>query len=655
MFSDAPALNSLSSQKTKQFLSQSLTPLDSRGYCTRASVCAYSLGTSSYQLTFPPSHYPPTSPYMNLTTHFKKLVKDGLVRQNIVKLLLYNEYRIRDIDRSKVKLRRRGRRVERTNTDSSDRSNLSRQDALDRSDDDELASSSDGGSSCTQSSFGFMRFQTGKKSTLTIDTDYETFVDYGESVDCTKQIFDECLKRQKSSISINRDSDGSFIAMPRKTVTIETRDSLPMYSKPVRKVVQKTPSRDSVVHVSTARLNIGIKKPEVDEEIDFEKRFTEARHMACEDLVNLDDSLIIVNPLLKRAIVDERHSMPTLFVGNRFNSSDMTEVYIPSYKCKQDDAVINKPVKENSPSSGSTTTHSSSMDLPAMVPVPDKMNVELLYNFQPCPVYETTNQVKKDIIRPPSMFDNSDRISLAKEVSPFNKHLLNSDKKIISARQSVSKEASPRRSNSIKRCISHQYLQLKYNLPRSDEAEPSKKCACCSSSRCPSPRSSDSGVAGSCTISSPDPPQNATEQDFMQNVSSALRHSNSSHNFGRFDTMSFVGHEHDSGQFGDISLTKDEVNDPSGFENMFELSTSRDTVKRQTRCQSAERSMELTRSNADGQYEAVFKTGLYAHWWKKEKLPTSMLRDLIVSNRNQSRRVEHFPRQLDGWGSGKRN
>lgn len=589
---------------------------------------------------------------MNLTTHFKKLVKDGLIRQNIVKLLLYTEYRIRDIDRSKVKLRRRGRRVERSKTNSSDKSSLSRQDALDRSDDDELASSSDGGSSCTQSSFGFMRFQTGKKSTLTVETDYETFIDYGEPADCTKQIFDECLKRQKSSISINRDSDGSFIAISRNKEPPETRDSLPMYSKPVRKVILKTPSRDSVVHVSTARLDIGIKKPEIDEELNFEKRFTEARHMACEDLVNLDDSLIIVNPLQKRAIVDERHSMPTLFVGNRFNNSDMTEVYIPSYKIKQDNAVINKPVKESSPSSESTTTHSSSMDLPAVVPVPDKMNVELLYNFQPSTVFETINQVKRDIIRPPSMFDNSDRISLAKEVSPFNKHLLNSDKKIIPARQSIAKEESPRRHNSIKRCISYQYLKLKYNLPKADESEISKKCACCSSSRCPSPRSSDSGVAGSCTISSPDPPQNATEQDFLHNVSSALRHSNSSHNFGRFDTMSFVEHDHDSGQFGDISLTKDELNNP---ENMFELSTSRDTVKRQTRCQSAERSMELNRSNGDGNYEAVFRTGLYAHWWKKEKLPASMLRDLIVSNRNQNRRVEHFPRQLDGWGSGKRN
>lgn len=588
---------------------------------------------------------------MNLTAHFKKLVKDGIIFRNIVKLLLYAEC-LRYIDRSKVKYRRRPRRIERSPTDASDKSNLSRQDALDRSDDDELATSSDGGSSCTRSSFGFMRFQTGKKSTLTVETDYETFIDYGEEADCTKEIFDECLKRKKSSISINRDSDGSFIAVPKMKETIEMRDSLPMYSKPVRKVVLKTPSRESVVHVSTARLNIGIKKPETDEELNFEKRFTEARHMACEDLVNLDDSLVISHPLQKRPIVDERHSMPCMFVGNRFNSSDMTEVYIPSYKCSKDNAVINRPVEESSPSSASTTTHSSSIDLPAVVPVPDIMNVELLYNFQPSTVFETFNRVQKDVIRPPTMFDNTDRVSLAKEVSPFNKHLLNSDKKIVSTRQPLSKNESPRRSNSIKRCISHQYLRLKYNLPKADEPEVSKKCACCSSSRCPSPRSSDSGVAGSCTISSPDPPQNASEPEFLHDVSSALRHSNSSHNFGRFGRMSFVENEHDSGQFGDISLTKDELNNPLGFENMFELSTSRDTVKRQTRCQSAERSMEMNRNNADVNCEAVFKTGLYAHWWKKEKLPTSMLRDLIVSSQNQNRRIEH---SSNGWGSGKRN
>lgn len=594
---------------------------------------------------------------MNLTSHFKKLVKDGLIRRNIVKLLLYSEC-IREIDRSGVKLRHRRKRIEHSLTDSSDKSNLSRQDALDQSDDDDLVSSSDGGSSCTQNSFGFMRFQTGKKSTTLIDTDYETFIDYGESADCTKQIFDECLKRQKSSISINRDSDGSFVLSSNKAQdgAVELRDSLPIYSKPVRKVVLKTPSRDSVVHVSTARLDIGVKKPDNDGALTFEKRFTDARHMACEDLVNLDDSLVINNPLQKRPIIDERHSMPTLFVGNRFNSSDMTEVYIPSYKSKQDNAVITKPVTDSSPSSASTTTHSSSMDLPAVVPVPDNMNVELLYNFQASNIFEA-NQLKKDIIKPPSMFDNSDRISLTKEVSPFNKHLLNSDKKIISKenspRLSVNKEESPRPSNSIKRCISYQFLKLKYNVPKGDEIERSKKCACCASSRCPSPRSSDSGVAGSCTISSPDPPQNTTEQDFLNNVSTSLRHSRSSHNFGRFGTLSFVENEHDSGQFGDISLTKDEPDKSSQFENMFELSTSRDTVKRQTRCQSAERSMEMNRSNGDGNHEAVFKTGLYAHWWKKEKLPNSMLRDLIVSNQN--RRVEHFPHQLGGWGSGKRN
>lgn len=591
---------------------------------------------------------------MNLTAHFKKQVKDGLMDfRNIVKLLLYAEC-LRDIDQSNVKLRRRHRRVERSPTESSDKSNLSRQDAIDHSDEDDLASSSNGGSSCTQSSFGFMRFQTGKKTTLTSDTDYETFIDYGDEVDCTKKIFDECIKRQTSSISINRDSDGSFVAVPKHKApkeTIEIRDSLPMYSKPVRKVVLRTPSRDSIVHVSTARLNIGIKKPEIDEEVNFETRFTEARHMACEDLVNLDDSLVISNPLEKRSIVDERHSMPCMFVGNRFNSSDMTEVYIPSYKCKQDNAVINKPVTESSPSSTSTTTHSSSIDLPAMLPVPDKMNVELLYNFQPSMVFETTSQVKNDVIRPPTMFDSSDRISLTKEVSPFNKHLLNSDKKIVPTRQSVAKEESPRRPNSIKRCISYQYLRLKSNLPKADESEVSKKCACCSSSRCPSPRSSDSGVAGSCTISSPDPPQNASEQEFLNNVSAGLRHSTSSHNFGRFGTMSFVEHDHDSGQFGDTSLTKDELDNP--FEKMFELSTSRDTVKRQTRCQSAERSMDVSRSNADVNYEAVFKTGLYAHWWKKEKLPSSMLRDLIVTNQN--RRIERSPRQLVGWGSGKKD
>lgn len=666
--------------------------------------------------------------------------------------------------------------------------------------------SADDGTSCgtsiASSAFGCVEFKTGKQASASskaaISTDYETFIDYGdESVDCTKQIFAEAIKPSnpyKSSLLINRDSDGSFVFPSHrsgsKCFTIESRDSLPIHSNPIRFVAGSSatasPSRDSVVmHTSTARLRIGggscsaakIKQQisDVSQISGFDKRITGA-HMACEDLVNIDDSIRLNGQLLRRPIVEDRHSMPTLFVGNRFNSSDVTEVYIPSYKDKKDvqlttitttsggcqrTATAKYRSRESSSASDdstSTTTHSSSIDLPAVVmPAPDQITAELLYNFYD----QCGGGGGGSIIKPPSMFvggvgasDLSRRISLSRDQSPFNKHSLNSDKRLAATK--VLKKQSPPTTVTRpvvapattttttdphqQRCVSYQFVKLNYPGGKTtttkkinDESAfdettddfASKKCDCCASSRCPSPRSNDSGMAGSCTIASPDPPtksddvysspfDNEFDEHFDGNdastaaarrrtskIRSGLRHSSSTHNFGRFDVVSFtddgcgVGgakeHNHDSGQYGDsASLTREENDEAdrvaravaaeeadeelrnggahrlsvARMQNMFELSTSRDTVRREPRCQSAERLLENTpSSHNDRRYVmeiggggggggdktghatdgggggggGIYKTGMYAHWWKKETLPGAMLKDLIVMKYNRQR------------------
>lgn len=556
-----------------------------------------------------------------------------------------------------------------------------------------------------------MHFKTGKKSTGNESTDYETFIDYGGATDatdadCTKEIFDE-LGTKKSSVLINRDSDGSFvIPSGHHCYSIETRDSLPYYSKPIKLLVSsKTPSRESVVHTSTARLNIGKLKaqpsnvvvPVVTSQISNYGKRKIGAHMACEDLVNLDESIKIKNnSLLKRSLVDERHSMPTLFVGNRFNNSDVTEVYIPTYKdkkeIKQQTSTTSRPREINSPDSDSTTTHSSSLDLPAIVPAPDSITAELLYNFNNHAFDD--NDTKKDIIKPPSMFDNSRRISLNRDVSPFNKHSLNSDKRIAAKEGAIKKKKSTTThtqlqpsyntesgSSSLRRCVSYQFVKLKLAAAEKTDADTpvdgecfKKKCTCCASSRCPSPRSSDSGMAGSCTISSPDPPKDKMcpspfdTNELLNDLkhvaagTNTLRHSRSSHNFGRFDLETFNdNNNHDSGQFGD-SASLNIKDEPTPMQNMFALSTSRDTVKREPRCHSAERTLDGHHhsDNDDPKRfvmnvygmgsEAIYKTGLYAHWWKKEILPNSMLRDLIVHNRDNQKGRR---RPVVGGGSGK--
>lgn len=160
-----------------------------------------------------------------------------------------------------------------------------------------------------------------------------------------------------------------------------------------------------------------------------------------------------------------------------------------------------------------------------------------------------------------------------------------------------------------------------------------------------------------------------------------LRHSSSSHNLGRFDIVAFddldddlhsnrtindENQNHDSGQFGESTslLTADDASDLCDdrlsrprMQNMFDLSTSRETVQRDARCQSAERLLE-TDPHADPRYvmqvhrreltnpPGVYRTGLYAHWWKKVQLPGAMVRDLIVQR-------SHRDRRSGAWGSGK--
>lgn len=553
-----------------------------------------------HRITLPSKSYPSTAPYAQLNLHFKKLLKDGLLTRFIVRALLYPQY-LRDIDTTDVVLRRRHKTTLRMFRKGSDTSL-----------EDDNSSCSDG--STETNPFGVIKYFTGKKSDDENETEYESICDDQLDVDCTKKIFEEVIKnRCQSSVSIDYDSDGSFCCYKN-----EQRDSMPIRSKVVLLKDTKTPSNESIVHTSSARLNIGQLKQICSESqvSSFEHRPTGA-HMACEDLFNLDENIKLKNSLAKKSLLEERHSMPTQFVGNRFNNSSMTKVYIPSWKDKTDNQIISN----HESTTNSSTTHSSSFDLPAnqtVFPVPDSIQTELLYNsFNDDPKNndDCLDDDDDGIIKPPSMFDS--RMRLSKEVSPFSKHSLNSDLRISNVKKID--DASKKRQSSVRRCISYQYVRMNNNLSKNYD-------------QMHSPRSSDSGMAGSCTIASPDAPKNS--DDYFYNfdddddhkntkTQSGLVHSHSSHNLGRFELFKSDDKDFtDSGQYGDGSLIQD---------NMFDLSTSCDTVKRESaRCRSEESIHEIIETNQMENFPKLYRTGLYAHWWKKEKLPNSMIRELIT-------------------------
>lgn len=703
---------------------QSVSLLDNRGYCTRLSMCSYSLGVPNYDLTYPPKTHPSTAPYSDLTAHFKQLVKNNLLHRMILKAILYPD--ARNVNISKVLYRRKqNQHSNRRRRSIGSSSDLSRPESgLNEYPDGEEATSD--AASSEASSADFTRYYKCKVSDreASRDSDQGTFIDHGSrfEVDCTKDIFASIERNQKrNDVAVDRDSDGSFIFMHNrknsKKCDMDARDSLKYYSKPVRVVIERSPGNktDSIVHTSTAQLVIADKAlgGGVSESLKPGRKVSDLTEILKIDQdAQMADDLAMLNDSTSRKAspTDERHSMPTLFVGNRFNCSSLTEVYIPSYREKKEAHTIDKKIGEASDNAeigsedrdgrnsvaSEATTHSSTIDIPAMIPAPNDMTAELLYNLDhdvagpSSSARSTTMSGARDVIKPPSMFGNS-RTSLNKEPSPFDSHALNSDKKIVMRRKSG--EATPKN----KRCISYHYINMHGDQRRSrlamdddvDGGKHTKKCECCASSRCPSPRSSDSGMAGSCTISSPDAPTKLFDQEdyetfdheFPDEAESRLHtlmHSQSSHNFGRFNEVTFQGdNNHDSGQYGHSSLAPDEPN--ADINNMFELSLSRDTVKRQSRCRSAERTTEHGANVNNPNRRLIYKTGLYAHWWKKEVLPGAVLRDIhnMVHpksptsssrgtskpqrigwdiNRNRMERpqpegVEPFSRV--GWGSGK--
>uniref|UniRef100_A0A1B0CI32 Uncharacterized protein n=1 Tax=Lutzomyia longipalpis TaxID=7200 RepID=A0A1B0CI32_LUTLO len=285
------------------------------------------------------------------------------------------------------------------------------------------------------------------------------------------------------------------------------RDSLVVCSKPLRMAQQLSSSGESVVHLSTARLNLAAIKQqsEASEVSSFEHALPNGR-MACENLLKLDDSMPLCSNLKPRNPIEERHSMPTLFVGNRFNNSSPTEIYIPSWRDRQTGGGTEETRMK--------AKHSTSIELPqvSLVQLPDQVAAEIMYNLH------GDGDSGEVIVKPPSMFRGGScdgaAVLLSREVSPFAKHSINSD-----LRMSVNKERRERRS--VRRCL--------YDSTIAGATKNQRIARCCDRRE--------------------------------------LRHSRSSHNLGRYPHVSVAASKveedlTDSGQYGDSGLLKDDEMSP---------------------------------------------------------------------------------------------
>ncbi|XP_035916596.1 uncharacterized protein LOC118514120 isoform X5 [Anopheles stephensi] len=611
--------------------------LDSRGYSTRVSVCAYDGGGqwhrtygADFVATLPPSNYPPTAPYAELTSYFRRLFRAGELSRYVVQALLYPQVTC-TYARGEVVMRRRRHkttvRMQRREKDAAARAEAPKQSESDaissnpaqhgkeeavgkdaseardqltqhsyNSSDSE--SSSCASSSCSRSRSNFERqnavdyveedddayetitFFAGKSKTnadssCEDSTVYESYDNphstEGDSFEYKHDTQKEGGEEEGQLLSETGDCDRArssemigSAAIP--FLRLNDRESLNSNGGAHAASGRSKAGPSSGIHTTTARLLLGDLKQQCSEQSQmssFEHRAAHGR-MACENLLNLDESMKIKHSLQQRTITEERHSMPTYFVGNRFNNSSVTEIYIPSWKedCQVGDGqalatTTTTPPNANAAHGVSSTdrnsVHSSSLDIPAMVPVPDPVTAELLYNFPPAEVDDTPNRMLG---------------CLSREQSPFRKHSINSDKKLVLNTNHHRKDKDDSQSNNAngsetrvddkgltaavpsataRRCLSYQYVELsgKRNSPlsakrhdannnivfsgergkydkratnrREDDTDrppagpgpgcPEHKCRFCSFySRGHSPHSSDSGMAGSCTISSPDGP-----------------------------------------------------------------------------------------------------------------------------------------------------
>ncbi|XP_053663253.1 uncharacterized protein LOC128712384 [Anopheles marshallii] len=864
--------------------------LDSRGYSTRVSVCAYDDGGqwhrmygADFEATFPPSNYPPTAPYAELTSYFRRLFRAGELSRYVVQALLYPQV-TRTYDRKEVVMRRRRHkttvRMQRREKEaaarvaapehgevepkSAEQLQTRKDEATAQVDEEHCSqlthrrynssdseSSSCASSTCSRSRSNFER-QNAVDYVEDDDDAYETITFFAGK---SKTNPDSCCDGStvyESYDDPHSTDGGSFTYRKdgRKTLSLDSEkgeqsqsDSLPeeeeeqagcgndrtrssemigsaavpflrlndcesLNSSGAPDSARSNAGRSSGIHTSTARLLLGELKQQCSEQSQlssFEHRPAHGR-MACENLLNLDESMQIKHSLQQKTITEERHSMPTYFVGNRFNNSSVTEIYIPSWKdeCQAGDGqgptTTSNITAGGAGSTDRNSVHSSSLDIPAIVPAPDPVTAELLYNF---PITATTSVSVGVDDRP--VLDNNVLGCLSREQSPFRKHSINSDKKLVlnpnhrrkdkDNSQDASKGPEPRLgqcgpeapTSTARRCLSYQYVELSgkgipplpvklldsnNNCSGGDKGKLDKgvktrreddldhisdgyhptcpdcsehKCRYCSFySRGHSPHSSDSGMAGSCTISTPDGPakfsgdfllcdyaeqrtvdedaglarndvvagmlhEREIREDVVDGVpaggvftgasrrcshSFALRQSRSSHNLGRFalvheSEFDFTDsgqydhhndqHPHDNSQShsGRQGSVKNKSPVASGDSTSVDVEPSQDANiysplrehsghDRTVRSRSEDRMLSsfssldrddgtseeprhysgrscivvnlhdrssaaamrrvLTQSTVPPYGETTadritYKTGLYAHWWKKEKLP----------------------------------
>lgn len=395
-----------------------------------------------------------------------------------------------------------------------------------------------------------VKYKTGKTDSWD-GTIYESFIDHGEGAG------EVCYQRLHDSVS-------SFCFVTE--CESPTRESFMIGSTPMRYVDNKRQdSGDNVIHLATAKMTLlEIKqKSEQSQTSSFEHKLSGGgwKNMACEDLHNIDDSMNVRGGNKHKSFQERHHSMPTQFVGNRFNQSSVTEIFIPSCKDKGENIMkcLGTPCnsfEDNEQEQQEEISHSSSMQIrdrnELTVDAPDKLTAEILYNLE--------------------QFDEK---SSHRESSPIE----NDEQRTSIDKGNNSKPRSDEPAFANKR------LDSKFMPPATIYSS-----------------DSDSGMAGSYTLSPSD--QFGYHRSFI------------SHKFNPHTTPSSIDY-----------FAPNTISDPMENSHQQRFLPQTDSIEGENRAKVTIRFESGLKSSSVS--ENVFYSGLYAHWWKKEKLPLAMLESIV--------------------------
>lgn len=520
--------------------------------------------------------------------------------------------------------------------------------------------SSDGSSS---NPFGYIRYynpQTG--STANSEINFESFVDYGDPT-------------------------------------------------PEPKMAEESDKKQSIVLTSKAKIRLN---KQDSENSDASSMYTSKETTAFHDLTNLKASLELGNDLKAPHVYfpSTRQSCPTKMVGNKFNQCSMTFIPIPCYSNSDNNLTYpgkNKDEDRISETS-STTTHSSSLELPVnTIPLPDPMVAELLYNFNEMEIGNGNSlrrsqsnrnvSVSKSLVAPPSMFQNETE-SASGKVAPslnlsmknvgFRTHSINSDKpKRRSSVQMNPSSSNFGSSDKMRRCISTQFLQMSSNRLGNSKRSSTGQGSLCDYCINHSPRSSDSGMARSCTMLSPD----LSNINDLPTCSNDGACSSEMHNlFQKYSDFSLLNSdsrnaisptEFDAADFelqcpcmspfGSTPRTSCQTSiseniatgshdslrksvttsinlctegSPSRIHsnsieikpiNMDSCSSNRDSLSLKSRSTGNLLDPEAELANLELDEDGtpmMYSSGLYAHWWLKAKIPAEVVRGIYLDTRS---------------------